>query len=330
MRVIARLNVGGPALHVSYLTEGLQARGYETTLVAGRVGSEEGSMDYAVRDRGIEPVFIRHLQRDIQIRADFGAVYELLRLIRRLRPDVLHTHTAKAGAVGRVAAALAGSYRPKAVVHTFHGHVLRGYFDPRRTAGFLMLEKALARSSDALIAVSPQVRDELVALGVGSPERFEVIRLGLDLDARVSAPPGARAAERARLDISPDAHLVAWLGRMTEIKRVDDLLHAFVRVSQRVPEAELVAGRRWTLATTPRGPERQAGYCQTNPFHRHAERGIPRVCRRGRSCALFGERGNARFSHRGARRRAAGSEYRRRGGCGCRPFGRDGPPRTVR
>ena len=72
----------------------------DINVVAGRVGSEEGSMDYAVRDRGIEPVFIRHLQRDIQIRADFGAVYELLRLLRRLRPDVLHTHTAKAGAVG--------------------------------------------------------------------------------------------------------------------------------------------------------------------------------------------------------------------------------------
>jgi len=240
LRVIARLNVGGPALHVSYLTRGLDERGYETTLVAGQVGPEEGSMEYAVREQGIEPLFVPALQRDIAVGADFGAVRELRRLIRELRPDILHTHTAKAGAVGRMAAVLSGSARPRVVVHTFHGHVLRGYFDRGRTSGFLSVERSLARVTDKLVAVSPQVRDELVALGVAPADRFEVIRLGLELDRRLDAPAGAREEQRRELGIADDAFVVAWLGRMTSIKRVEDLLHAFARVAAAEPRAELV------------------------------------------------------------------------------------------
>src|SRR5579864_8312500 len=100
LRVIARLNVGGPALHVSYLTSELDAIGYETKLVAGRVSEGEGSMEFAARDRGIEPVYIPSLQREISPVVDAAAVSKLVRLIREFRPHVLHTHTAKAGAVG--------------------------------------------------------------------------------------------------------------------------------------------------------------------------------------------------------------------------------------
>jgi glycosyltransferase involved in cell wall biosynthesis len=240
LRVIARLNVGGPALHVSYLTRGLDERGYETTLVAGSVSEGEGSMDYAVREQGIEPVWVPQLQRDVEPGADLGAVRELRRLIRDLRPDIVHTHTAKAGAVGRLAAVSAGRARPRLLLHTFHGHVLRGYFDEGRTRGYRAVERGLARVSDALVAVSPQVRDDLVELGVAPAERFEVIRLGLDLDARVSAAPGAGPRERERHGIPADAFVVGWLGRMTEIKRVDDLLRAFGRVAADVPRAHLL------------------------------------------------------------------------------------------
>src|SRR5688500_1034422 len=240
LRVIARLNIGGPALHVSYLARGLDERGYETTLVAGQVGPEEGSMEYAVREQGVEPLFVPALQRDIAVGADLAAVRQLRRLIRDLRPDVLHTHTAKAGALGRVAAVLAGSARPRVVVHTFHGHVLRGYFDRGRTSGFLTVERSLARVTDRLVAVSPPVRDELVALGVAPAERFEVIRLGRELDRRVEASAGAREEQRRELGLADDAFLVAWLGRMTSIKRVDDLLRAFASVAAAEPRAELV------------------------------------------------------------------------------------------
>src|SRR5581483_3447111 len=161
-------------------------------------------------------------------------------LIREFRPHILHTHTAKAGAIGRSAALLAGRYRPKAVVHTFHGHVLRGYFSPMVTQTFLQVERQLARTTDALIAVSPEVRDDLVALKVAPAEKIFVVRLGLDLAARVAAEPDARNAVRATLGVDPDSFLVGWLGRMTEVKRVDDLLRAFARLSARGVEAELV------------------------------------------------------------------------------------------
>jgi glycosyltransferase involved in cell wall biosynthesis len=240
LRVIARLNVGGPTLHVSYLTSELDRIGYETTLVAGTVGDDEGSMEYAATERGIEPVYLPSLRREIAPVADARAVRALRRMIHELKPDVLHTHTAKAGAVGRMAAKLAGADRPRAVVHTFHGHVLRGYFDDRLTAAFKGIETYLARSTDALIAVSPEVRDDLVALGVAPRERIQVIRLGLDLDLRTQAPPGARQAERTALGIAPDAFLVGWLGRMTEIKRVDLLLESFARLRGGGVDAELL------------------------------------------------------------------------------------------
>ena len=130
LRVIARLNVGGPALHVSQLTARLDERGYETTLVAGHVGEGEGSMEWVADELGVTPVFVPALQREISPAADMPAVAELRRLIQKHQPHILHTHTAKAGAVGRMAAALSGDARPKVVVHTFHGHVLRGYFSP--------------------------------------------------------------------------------------------------------------------------------------------------------------------------------------------------------
>jgi glycosyltransferase involved in cell wall biosynthesis len=236
LRVIARLNVGGPALHVSYLAAGLDRIGYETTLAAGRVSTGEESMEYVARDAGVEPVFLSALQREISPVRDAESVRQLVRLIRELRPHILHTHTAKAGALGRTAALLAGSARPPVVVHTFHGHVLRGYFGPARTRAFLELERRLARTTDALVAVSPEVRDDLVALGVAPAERFTVIRLGIDLGARLAGD----GATRSELGLADDAFVVGWFGRMTEIKRVDDLLRALARLLAREPRALLL------------------------------------------------------------------------------------------
>jgi hypothetical protein len=166
LRVIARLNMGGPALHVSYLTKGLEDRGYHTTLVAGKLARGEDSMSFVAEELGVEVVALGELHREVSPLYDPVAVSRLVQEIKRVRPHILHTHTAKAGAVGRSAALLAGDARPPVIVHTFHGHVLRGYFDPVRTRFFQETERALARHTTRLVAVGPEVRDDLVELGV--------------------------------------------------------------------------------------------------------------------------------------------------------------------
>jgi glycosyltransferase involved in cell wall biosynthesis len=237
LRVIARLNMGGPALHVAYLTAGLAERGYQTTLVAGSLARGEDSMAFVADELGIEVERIEELHREISPLRDAVAILRLARLIRRVRPHILHTHTAKAGAVGRLAALLAGDARPPIVVHTFHGHVLRGYFDPLRTAGFRLLERWLATKTTALVAVSPQVRDDLVSLGVAPRERFVVVRLGIELEQRVAAERDGRGESRRVLGIGPDRFAVGWIGRMTGVKRTDDVLRAFRRLRDRGVDA---------------------------------------------------------------------------------------------
>ncbi len=227
LRVIARLNMGGPALHVAYLSAGLRARGYETILVAGEVGRGEDSMAYVAEELGVPVTTLPHLHREISPVRDLLATFRLARIMREQRPHILHTHTAKAGAIGRIAALLAGRRRPPIVVHTFHGHVLRGYFGRFRTGVFRWLERLLAPIADALIAVSPEVRDDLVALGVAPASKFAVIRLGIRLDDRVAAGYAAREDTRRVMGIADGRFVVGWIGRMTGVKRADDVLRAF-------------------------------------------------------------------------------------------------------
>jgi len=227
LRVIARLNVGGPALHVAYLTAGLADRGYETLLVAGTVARGEESMAYVAQQRGVRIETLDELHREVAPLRDARAILRLARLIRRERPTILHTHTAKAGAVGRLAALLAGDARPPVIVHTFHGHVLSGYFSAPATLGFRVLERWLAKMTTALIAVSPEVRDDLVGLGVAPTSKFRIVRLGIELDERVATDLDGRRATRDLLGISPDAFVVGWVGRMTAVKRIRDVLGAF-------------------------------------------------------------------------------------------------------
>jgi len=231
--------MGGPALHVAYLTAGLRQRGYDTTLVAGSLARGEDSMAFVADELGVEVVRIDELGREISPLRDLMATIRLARLIRRERPQILHTHTAKAGTVGRVAAVLAGSRRPPIVVHTFHGHVLRGYFGPLRSLFFRVLERWLAARTTVLVAVSPQVRDDLVALRVAPPERFVVIRLGIELDERVAADQDGRAESRRYLGIPEERFAVGWIGRMTGVKRTDDVLVAFKHLRDRGVDAVL-------------------------------------------------------------------------------------------
>jgi glycosyltransferase involved in cell wall biosynthesis len=239
LRVIARLNVGGPALHVAYLTAGLADRGYETTLVAGTLARGEESMASVSEARGVRIETLPALHREIGPLRDVQAILRLARLIKEVRPTILHTHTAKAGAVGRIAALLAGSARPPVVVHTFHGHVLRGYFNPLTTLGFRTLERWLARVTTALVAVSPEVRDDLVKLRVAPASKFTVVRLGIELDERTGSDDDIRAETRRQLGVAQDAFVVGWVGRMTAVKRTDDVVRALRGLVDRGVDAYL-------------------------------------------------------------------------------------------
>ena len=217
LRVIARLNMGGPAIHVSNLASGLETRGYHTTLVAGSLARGEDSMAFVAQRLGVAVVSVPEMEREVSFRHDASSIQRLAEIIREERPHVLHTHTAKAGAIGRAAALLAGGARPPVVIHTFHGHVLKGYFGARRTAFFREVERTLARVSDVLVAVSPEVRDELVELGVAPREKFAVIRLGIPLEERLGDPT-ADLDYRRLYGIPEGAFVVGWVGRMTGVK----------------------------------------------------------------------------------------------------------------
>jgi glycosyltransferase involved in cell wall biosynthesis len=236
VHAIARLNVGGAALSVLELAAGQQRRGDEVLVVAGTIPPGERSLEHVADELAVPYLHLPVLQRELAPGSDAAAVRTLRRIIRERHPDVLHTHTAKAGATGRVAALTAGRARPGAVVHTYHGHVLSGYFNPGRERAFRVLERMLAWSTDALVAVSDEVRDDLVRMRIARASKFFVIPYGFDLDARVAATPGARALVRRELGIADGAFVIGWAGRLTAIKRPLDL----IRVAAGVHEAVLV------------------------------------------------------------------------------------------
>jgi len=224
VHVIARLNVGGAALHVLQLAREQQRRGHDVLVVAGTLAEGEESMEYVADELGVHVLKLPALQRPLSLRADSEAIRRLVGILRTRHPDVLHTHTAKAGATGRIAALLAGSGRPKTVVHTYHGHVLSGYFSRRWERVFRRIESVLAHATGTLIAVSDEVRDDLVRLGVARAERFVVVPYGFDLPEWSDADDEARARIRSELGLEDDTFLVGWAGRLTAIKRPLDLV----------------------------------------------------------------------------------------------------------
>ena len=250
IRIITRLNVGGPAIQAITLSAELESRGYHTLLVHGRVGADEGDMSYLVpADRRFEIEHVPALRREVAPAPDASALARIFTLLCRFRPAIVHTHMAKAGGLGRAAALLynstMGRSAPAKIVHTYHGHVLDGYFSPGAARAFTAVERSLGRRSHALVAVSPIVRDDLIATHrIASPARFHVVPLGFDLARLAALGPSDRAAARARLALDADAHVVSLVGRLTAIKQPELFLEAAARVVRDDPRAQfLIAGR---------------------------------------------------------------------------------------
>ncbi len=246
LRVIARLNVGGPAKHVVLLTAGL--RDCETVLVAGTVPPGEDDMGYFAADLGVNPVFIPEMSREISLK-DAVTIWKLYRLFVREQPDIVHTHTAKAGTVGRVAGllyrwltpgALIGRRRSCKFVHTYHGHIFHSYYGHWKTRTFIGIERALARvATDRIVVITEQQRKEInETFHVGKANQFAVIPLGLDLNV-FSNWRDHRQPLRSELQVADDDILVGIVGRITEIKNHELFLKAAAEYKRQLADASL-------------------------------------------------------------------------------------------
>ena len=179
MQILSRLNVGGTASHVIYVTRGLRDRGHEVILISGREDPDEGNMLSLAEENRVEPILIECFRRRSLHYSIWPLSGQIWRLLRKLKPHVVHTHASKAGVLGRIAAILAGV---PIRIHTFHGHVLQEYFSPRVSKVFIRIERILARRSAAIIGVSREVCDQLVKMGVVDRQRVRHIGIGLELD----------------------------------------------------------------------------------------------------------------------------------------------------
>lgn len=247
LRVITRLNIGGPSIQAIALTSRLAARGAVTTLLHGRLGAGEGDMRYlAAADANLQ--FVPTLQRAIAPLDDLRALLTLYGEMRRFKPTIVHTHMAKAGLLGRVAAVAYNHTRGRAprarVVHTYHGHVLEGYFGGLATTIFIALERQMARVTDAIIAISPAIRADLLnTYRIGRADQYRIVPLGFDLSAFAAIDEAARRRARAELRIAAGAPVLATVGRLTAIKNYSLLLEAAQRVAARFPNlVVLLAG----------------------------------------------------------------------------------------
>lgn len=237
MNLIARLNVGGPAVAVTHLTERLGPPDYHSILVCGTIEPGEGDMTYYARERGIEPIVIPELGRSLNPLRDIQTMWKVYQLIQQEKPDVIHTHAAKAGFVGRVAAWLAGV---PVIVHTFHGHVFRGYFSPNKTRFFILLERVTARMSDTIITLSDGLRRELAdEYRITRKGRITVLPLGLDLGVftQTARKSGVFRKEHG---IDNDAPLIGIIGRITPIKNHALFLNAAVLIKAKQPKAKFI------------------------------------------------------------------------------------------
>lgn len=216
MRIIARMNTGGPAVEISGLMRHLNSDAFEQRLLTGWCSSHEE--DYlTVQAPDVAVTRIPGLGRAVKPADDLAAFRALVSQMREFQPDIIHTHTAKAGVLGRMAS---GFMQKRPIrVHTYHGHILSGYFSRTKVRAIIQAEKLMARRSDALITVGRQVRDELLSVGIGSMDKYSVIPPGLE---KMTYP--SRNFARSSLGLDPDAPVICVVGRLTQIKRPDRIV----------------------------------------------------------------------------------------------------------
>lgn len=215
LRILNRFNLGGPTYNVAYLTKYI-SKEYETILVGGLKEDAEASSEYILKDLNISYTIIPEIRREINLRQDFKAFRKLIKLIKTEKPDIVHTHASKAGMLGRMAAIYCGV---PYIFHTFHGHVFHSYFGKIKTSVFIAIERFLAKRSTAIIAISESQKYDLGTLyKICSPQKIEVVPLGLNLHRFSEDLTAKRTAFRSKYNIAPDEIAIGIVGRLAKVK----------------------------------------------------------------------------------------------------------------
>lgn len=231
LRIINRFNIGGPTYNATFLSRYLGDE-YETLLVGGLPEPGEADSLYVLEKYGVKPILIEEIRRNPDFSSDRKAYKKIRELIRDFKPDIVHTHAAKAGALGRRAA---HAENVPVIVHTFHGHVFHSYFGKIKTKLFKEIERRLAKRSTGIIAISPQQKKELTDIhGIASPDKVEVIPLGFDLLPFKEGRSSYRSEVRAELGLEENEVAVAIVGRLAPIKDHDFFLDVVELIAERV------------------------------------------------------------------------------------------------
>jgi glycosyltransferase involved in cell wall biosynthesis len=232
LRLIARLNIGGPAIQAITLSSELARDQYQTLLVCGSLSPGEGDMTYLALDKGIHRFNIKEFGRNISLLDDLKSLFIIRKIIKRFKPDILHTHTAKAGTLGRLAALSLSApiliSKKIRVFHTFHGHTFHSYFNRQKTFVFILIERFLARFTDRIIVVSQQQKEDICdTFKIADEKKVRVIRLGFDLSAYERIAPHRKASLPDNGNRkNPESLRVGIVGRLTPIKNHSMLLEA--------------------------------------------------------------------------------------------------------
>jgi glycosyltransferase involved in cell wall biosynthesis len=228
LRIINRLNLGGPTYNAAYLSKFMEPE-FETLLVAGMKDESEESSEFIVKQLDLKPVYIPEMYRELHPFRDYKSYYKLRKLIDEFKPDIVHTHAAKAGAVGRLAALHSGV---PVICHTFHGHVFHSYFSPAKTRLFLEIERYLGRRTTAIIALSENQKNELTSdYNIANPDKFNIIPLGFDLRRFAEGNDEKRKKFRQKYNISDDEIAIGIVGRLVPIKNHELFLRAIKAVA---------------------------------------------------------------------------------------------------
>jgi glycosyltransferase involved in cell wall biosynthesis len=248
LRIIARLNVGGPARHVVWLSSALNNSEYTTKLIAGSVPDGEEDMSYFAAEHGVDPTYLKEMSRELSPK-DAVSIWKLFQQMRGFRPDIVHTHTAKAGTVGRIAAflyrwmtpgTLIGRPHNVKVVHTFHGHVFHSYYGVLKTKIFVFIERVLAAlATDRIVVITDQQLSEINGeFHVGRAAQFDVVPLGIDLSS-FNENESMQRQFRDEFGFSDDEVVITFIGRLTEIKNISMFLRSASLYREKDPDPKL-------------------------------------------------------------------------------------------